>query len=127
MKRRERDWQLGSWEWLEFASGLPANPEPLPVPGPNGLVMGGRAILRGYNFSNTSTTAGALVIYDGFDASGLGVIRVGYGATGTVAPAYFYPGILLNLGCFATGGLGALTGVLYLVPLWHYPDTAPGA
>lgn len=126
MSREHGDWQLGSWEWLQFCSQLPAKPYPLPNPGTNGIVYSGRCIVRGYSFANTATVGGALLLFDGLDGSGQAVTRTGYGASGSTAPNYFYPGILMDIGVFANTGLGQLTGVVYVVPLWGYPHTPPG-
>ncbi len=116
----------GSWDWLEYAAGLPSKPISVPVGSAAGLVMGGRAVLTGGWFGNSGTVAGHISVYDGADGNGLEVARVALPASGVAVMSLPSRGLLLDIGCWVSVSTGTLGGTLYLIPLWHYPMTAPG-
>lgn len=126
MRTGPRQTLESSWEWLEFAAGLPSRAMPITAITAGTLVMSGRAILTGGFLDNVATTAGQFVIYDNTSASGVQV------AGGTVAASTIsqlslpVKGILLEIGCFIVPTTATLTGSVYLIPLWHYPQTQPG-
>lgn len=116
----------GSWDWLAGASQLPAKPMAYAVGVGAGLVMSGRAILRGGFTGNGNAVAGHLSVYDGLDANGVEVWRVAVPASGVANLNIPDGGILLEIGCWVVSVGSSCSGSLILVPLWHYPFTPPG-
>lgn len=116
----------GSWEWLAFAAQLPARPLIVPSTAAAYLVMGGRAILTGADLANTATVGGAVVIDDGTSSNGSNVAQIGFAAGVTVNYRAPGQGVLLEQGCFLIPQGITVQGVMFLIPLWHYPGGPPG-
>jgi hypothetical protein len=115
-----------SWDWLGFAAGLPGKHVALPGPTAWGLVAPGRSLFLGATLANTSGAAVTVTIRDGQDASGdvLAVLVVpANGGLPYVGPS---SGVMAEVGIFIASPGASISGALYFVPLWHYPNTAPG-
>lgn len=115
----------GSWDWLEYAAGLPSKPVPFSFVVGNFLAEGGRAILTGGVFVNSATTAGTVLVHDGTDTSGAVVAAVSVAASGLAQLPLPVRGVLLEIGCYVEVNTLQIKGSVYLTPLWHYPLTAP--
>lgn len=127
MERRQRITGLkGSWEWLNFAAQLPANPVQFSGVAGGRLVYSGRCILTGGAFSNSATTAGSVSILDGQDGNGGAVAFQAVAASAGVPLVLPGQGILLEVGAYMVASAAVLAGALYLIPLWHDEYTAPG-
>ena len=116
----------GSWEWLRFASQLPAKPFQFIAVSANTLIFKGRCILREITGLNNNATGGTLLLRDGEDASGVIAGTQGYAASSQFSHSFAAGGILLEIGCFLVPGGQSLTGTVALVPLWEYNITPPG-
>lgn len=90
------------------------------------MVASGRFILAGAGLVNSATTAGTVTIYDGGGANGLLVAQLSVPASGSLPYNAPLHGVLLEIGCFVQLSGAGLTGAIYLIPLWHFPNTAPG-
>lgn len=120
-----RDLKL-SYEWLEFAAGLP--PKPVPYTGQSASFQGfkGPAILHGLVCNNGNAGGQTIILHDGEDATGP-LVHQAFIGNGQNQVQMFPPkGIMCETGVFITlfGGPWAIT--LLLVPLWHYSITPPG-
>jgi hypothetical protein len=115
-----------SWSWLEFAAGLPGKHVALPGPTAWGLVAPGRSLFLGATLVNTSGAAVTVTIRDGQDASGDPVAILVVPATAGLPYVAPSSGLLAEVGLFIASPGAAVSGVLHFVPLWHYPNTAPG-
>lgn len=116
----------GSWEWLEYASQLPAKAVPLVGQAAGTLIFGGRCILAGASVFNNATTSGGINLLDGTDSKGQIVallpLAANSGFTADIAPN----GVLMEIGVFVTVSTANITGSIYVVPLWHQRMTPPG-
>lgn len=127
MDRRNRISGLkGSWEWLEFAAQLPANPQFITGQSDSGLVYGGRCILTGASMINQATTAGSFNLLDGLDATGGVVVATALAASGVGGPNLPAQGILCELGVYLQITTATLKGSIWVIPLWHDQFTSPG-
>lgn len=127
MERRRRIEGLkGSWEWLEFAAQLPANPQMITGQAGNKLIYSGRCILTGACVNNTATTAGTVQLLDGQDATGGLVAGGNVAASGITNVPVNGQGILCEVGVFLVVATATLTGSILIIPLWHDEYTAPG-
>lgn len=116
----------GSWEWLRFASQLPAKPFPFTTLSVGKVIYSGRCILREITGLNNSASGGTLTLLDGLDASGVNAGTQGYAASSQFSHSFAAFGILLEIGCYLNPGTGPITGSVALVPLWEYNITPPG-
>jgi len=116
----------GSWEWLRFASQLPAKPFQFTAQSTNKLVYKGRCILREITGLNNNATGGTLTLLDGEDTTGTIAGTQGYAASSQFSHSFASFGILMEIGCFLVPGGQSLTGTVALVPLWEYNITPPG-
>lgn len=126
MRHRPIEGLKGSWDWLEFAAQLPANPQAVTTQSANGLIYSGRCVLTGAFLNNTATTAGSVQLLDGQDAKGLLVAGAQLPAatiTPITAPAQ---GILCENGVFMVLATAIVSGSVLIIPLWHDEYTAPG-
>lgn len=116
----------GSWEWLEFASQLPAKAVPFSGISARTVLFSGRCVLRGLSFSNAATTAGVVDALDGLDGTGMIAWRTPAAASSTGQSPVPQPGILLEIGLTLNLTTVQITGAALVVPLWHYARTPPG-
>lgn len=116
----------GSWEWLRFASQLPARPYQFTNAVAGGLIVAGRYILREITGLNNATVGGTLTLVDGQDAKGVIAGTQGYAASAQFSHSFATGGVLMELGIYLVPGTGNLTGTVVAVPLWEYENTAPG-
>jgi hypothetical protein len=116
----------GSWEWLEYAAGLPSKPIALPIGAVGGVVASGRWIVVGGTFINSATTAGTVDVQDGQGGPMQLVSRTQVAASSSATLNLPVRGVLLEIGAFVTYTTVNISGALLLVPLWHYRETAPG-
>lgn len=116
----------GSWEWLSFATTLPAQPVPLPGISAGYQAMTGRCVLTGVSGLNLSTTNGHVDIYDGLDTTGGFAWRFSVSAGSTATTALPNRGVLLEIGCFVVPSGIQFSGSALLIPLWDYEWTPPG-
>lgn len=115
-----------SWEWLEFATGLPGKPVPLLLPSGTFLAFSGRCIYLGVNLINSATTAGRVVAYDGQDATGPLVDVATIPASGIVSAGTTATGVLCETGVTLAITGATVTGSVVVIPLWHAERTPPG-
>jgi len=111
---------------MEFAAGLPSKHVALPGPSQWGLVAPGRSLFTGVTLVNTSGAAVTVTIRDGQDASGDPMAILVVPATSALPYVGPSSGILAEVGIFVASPGAGVTGALLFVPLWHYPNTAPG-
>lgn len=123
--RRGRD-QKSSWEWLQFAASLPADPIPLNGALTGQLVETGRQILMGGSLVNSASVARTWNVYDGYDNTGVQVAQITVPAAGNAPLAMPAAGVLFETAVFARFSGGLVTGSLWVVHLWKYPFTPPG-
>jgi len=116
----------GSWEWLRFASQLPAKPFQFTALTAGKLIYSGRCILREITGLNNGASGGTLTLLDGQDNTGVLAGTQGYAASAQFSHSFATFGILLELGCFLNPGTQSITGTVALVPLWEYNITPPG-
>lgn len=116
-----------SWEWLEFAAQLPSRPEPMPSTGTSVQLMSGRCLLRGGLLSNLTSAGIGVNIYDGTDTKGLFIGELSVPAGGFPSFDFDAVGVLMERGVFLTFNPGPPAGTMFVVPLWHYEHTPPGA
>lgn len=116
----------GSWDWLEWAAGLPSKPVPVPLGSAAITVFSGRCILTGLTVTNSAASGGTLIVHDGLDTNGNPAVRLGIGANSTGGYNAPVRGILMELGVTVNPNTLTLQGSVYVVPLWHYGETAPG-
>lgn len=127
MERTERRYSLeGSWDWLEYAAGLPSKPINVAATSANFLVASGRAILTGLSLINAATTAGTVKVYDGTDTSGMIVYANSIAGSGILNASLPVRGLLCEIGVFVQVTAATLNGAVYITPLWHNRETAPG-
>lgn len=115
-----------SWPWLEFAAGLPSSHVAVPGNGPWGQLATGRYLLTGATLVNTGTAAATVVIRDGQDANGDVIASLVVPAGGGLPWQGPAAGILAEVGLWAASPGAAVSGAIYVVPLWHYDKTPPG-
>lgn len=118
--------QKGSWEWLEFAAQLPAQPFVFGPTAANALVYSGRCILLGGSYLNSATAAGTVQLLDGQDATGGLVVATAVAASSPATPNLPGQGILCEIGVFLLPGGTTIKGSVYVIPLAHYDFTPPG-
>jgi hypothetical protein len=124
--RRKISGLKGSWEWLQFASQLPAKPVPLLAPSGNVVAFSGRCIYLGVNLVNSATTAGRVAVYDGLDVTGPLIDVAAVPASGVLPATRAAAGVLCELGVTVSLTSIVVTGSVLVVPLWHYFDGPPG-
>lgn len=117
--------QAGSYEWMQFAAGQPADPVPVPPSGGSGLVKSGRAILTAIGIKNTATAAGEVDILDGQDSKGQLVVPIQIAASSSTFLTFGPRGIILEIGCFIVVTAANLTGSIMMVHLFRYPGLTP--
>lgn len=117
----------GSWEWLAFAAQLPANPIPLTSLSASTLIYSGRCILMGASVQNNGAGAGGINLLDGLDATGAAVVIQPLAAQAAAVIDLPGNGVLCELGVFAQITTATIRGSVWVVPLWHYPNTGPGS
>lgn len=115
-----------SWDWLQFAAGLPSRHVTVPGPVPWGVLAKGRSIVTGAALVNSSGAAVTVVIRDGEDASGDIIASLVVPANGGLTWQAPSAGVLAEIGVFAANPGAGITGAVYFTPLWHYPWTPPG-
>lgn len=127
MDRPERGRGLkASWEWLEFAAGLPAKHAAVPGPTNWGQVVGGRNILTSATFSNASGAAVTITIRDGAAADGDPMAILVVPANSGLPWDGPASGVLAEVGIFIASPGANVTGVIHYVPLEHNYGTPPG-
>lgn len=127
MDRTEQRYSLeGSWEWLEYAAGLPSKPINVAGTSANFLVASGRHILTGLSLINAATTAGTVKVHDGTDTTGMIVYANSVAGSGILNASLPVRGLLCEIGVFIEVVTATLNGAVYLTPLWHNRRTAPG-
>ena len=115
-----------SWEWLEFAAGLPSRHAAVPGPTVWGQVVGGRNILTAATFSNTTGAAVTITIRDGADVSGDPMAILVVPATSGLPWDGPTNGILAEVGIFIASPGAGVSGVINYIPLEHNYSTPPG-
>lgn len=126
MEREHRDRQLDSWEWLLEANSLPSKPLPLSSYTGNSLLFSGRCILTGGSFENTGGGAGTMQLLDSTNNAGQVVAIFPLAAGGSYTGSIVRGGVLIDIGVFAVISSATILGSVFVIPLWHYPETAPG-
>lgn len=127
MERTGRRYGLeGSWDWLEFAAGLPSKPQNVAATAANFLVASGRHILTGLSLLNAATTAGTIKVHDGTDTTGMIIYANTIAASGILNASLPVRGLLCEIGVYVEVVTATVNGAVYLTPLWHYRNTAPG-
>lgn len=127
MDKFERTRSLkASWEWVEFAAGLPARHATVPGPTAWGQVVAGANILMGATISNASGAAVTVTIWDGADATGDPLAVLVVAANGGLPWTGPSSGILAEVGIFIASPGANVTGVIHYVPLEHNWNTPPG-
>lgn len=116
----------GSWDWLEYAAGLPSKPINVAGTSANFLVASGRSILTGLSLINAATTAGTVKVHDGTDTTGMIIYANSIAGSGILNASLPVRGLLVEIGIFVEVLTATLNGAVYITPLWHYPHTAPG-
>lgn len=114
-----------SWEWTEFAAGLPAKPVPLNSITAGTLLYGGRCILMGGSVQNSGGGNGTLSLLDGVDATGMAVVILPLAAGVAGAPPIPASGVLMEIGVYAVPVTATIKGAVYVVPLLHNRRTPP--
>lgn len=126
MQPPSRQWQRDSWEWLAFATSLPATPVPFTGVAANQQLYTGRCIYVGATYHNTATTAGQLALYDGLDNTGPAIFNAFPAASQWSNQWFGQPGILCQRGVYALVGTASFNMSIFIIPLDHYDFTAPG-
>lgn len=116
----------GSWEWLEFAAGLPAKVIAWPNGSAGGLVASGRLLVTGGWVNNGATTAGLAQLFDGISSTALEIARVPAAASSPTLFSFPNKGLLCEIGLFVATNSTVIGGAMYIIPLWHGEFTAPG-
>lgn len=115
-----------SWDWLQFAAGLPCKHVAVPGPTAWGQIVAGRNILMSATLVNASGAAVTVTIRDGGDATGDPMAILVVPANGALPWTGPSPGVLAEVGIFAANPGANVSGVLHYIPLEHYYWTAPG-
>lgn len=123
---RRRETQEGSWEWLAFAAGLPAKAILIPGISADTQLFTGRCIYMGFTVANNAAGGGNFNLYDGRDANGY-PLNLDFPGNGTTINRFAgMHGVLCENGIFCHVSTGPMNGSLFVIPLWHAPNTAPG-
>jgi hypothetical protein len=115
-----------SWEWLEYAAGLPARHVAMPGPTNWGQVVGGANLLMGATIANASGAAVTVTIRDGADVSGDPMAVLVVPANSGLPWAGPASGIMAEIGIFIASPGASVTGVVHYIPLEHEQRTPPG-
>jgi hypothetical protein len=115
-----------SWEWLEFAAGLPGRPFAYTGQSASFMVFKGRGILQNLVVNNGNAAGQTIILHDGEDASGPLVHQAFIGNSQNQVQPFLPRGVFIETGVFAElfGGPWKITAVI--VPLWHSARTPPG-
>lgn len=124
-ERRDRTFE-GSWDWLAFAAGLPAKAILIPNISADTQLFTGRCIYMGFTIANNAVGGGNFNLYDGRDATGY-PLNLDFPSNGSTINRYLSgPGVLVENGIFCHVSTGPMLGSLFIIPLWHSRNTAPG-
>lgn len=123
MPGRERDWQLGSRGWLAENAGMPARPVLFPAQTGTFTVFNGRCIYFRTVGTNSATTAGTLLVYDGTNATGPLIDGQAVAASAPFVTTPLSYGILCDSGVTLVFTTSTVEGSVLLVPMWDYPFT----
>jgi|SRR5579859_7983811 len=115
-----------SFEWLEFAAGLPGRPMAYVNQSASFQVFKGRCILQNLVVNNGNAAGQTIILHDGEDASGPMVHQAFIGNGQNQVQPFQPRGVLIETGVYAElfGGPWKITAIL--VPLWRYTHTPPG-
>lgn len=127
MDKFERTRNLkASWEWVEFAAGLPARHAAVPGPTAWGQVVPGANLFMGATIANASGAAVTVTIRDGADVSGDPMAVLVVPANSGLPYVGPSSGILAEVGIFIASPGANVSGVIHYVPLEHNQNTPPG-
>lgn len=115
-----------SFEWLEFAAGLPSHVVPWTNQNASFQGFKGRCILQSVVGINGNAGTQSIKLHDGEDASGPLIFPTAVAGNGYLIQPFSPRGILCETGVFVEIPAGPWTLSLLLVPLWHYNVTPPG-
>lgn len=115
-----------SFDWLEFAAGLPAHHVPYKAASASFQGFKGSCILQAVWVNNGNAAGQTFILTDGEDATGP-IIHQAFIGNGQNQNQPFSPrGILCETGVFVQLFGGPWNMTLFVVPLWHYTSTPPG-
>ena len=116
-----------SYEWLEFAAGLPAKVVPWTNESASFQGFKGRCVLQAVAGINGNAGTQSIQLHDGEDASGALIFPTAVPGNGYLFQPFSPRGILCETGVFVQIPAGPWSITLLLVPLWHYSNTPPGS
>lgn len=115
-----------SFEWLEFAAGLPSRPVPWTAQSASFQGFKGSCILQSLVVNNGNAAGQTIILHDGEDATGAMIHQAFIGNGQNQVQPFSPRGILCETGVYVQLFGGPWNITLMLVPLWHYSNTPPG-
>ena len=115
-----------SFEWLEFAAGLPSRIIPWTAQAASFQGVKGRFVLQGLVAVNNNAAAQTITLHDGEDASGAMFYPASVGIGANLYQPFSPRGVLCETGVFVQLSAGPWNVTLLGVPLWHYSTSPPG-